>query len=326
MEFKKKTIKELATSSSMRFLLFGGKGGVGKTTCAASTAIWIAENTDREVLILSTDPAHSLSDSFAQDISGGEVVPIQGIKNLSGLEINPQKEFKKYQNSIQAGDIEVPQELQMFGDFQDFQSLTPPGSDEALAFSKVLEFIQTPDYDFIVFDTAPTGHTLRLLSLPEVLNSFFGKLLRFRMKMGQIWGKIKTLFKKKGAEDEEDQLAALNHMKEIVENANRELTNENRTSFIIVMIPELMAIYETERLLSLLLEYEIPVSNIFINMIAPPNPHCTFCQSRHTMHLRNLNQIREIYKDDFYLTEIPLYQTEIRGIPALREFSKFIFQ
>ena len=90
------SIKDLVNKPSMRFLLFGGKGGVGKTTCATSTAIWIAENTDREVLILSTDPAHSLSDSLAQDVSGGEVIPIKGVNRLSALEINPKKEFMKY--------------------------------------------------------------------------------------------------------------------------------------------------------------------------------------------------------------------------------------
>ncbi|MHA1425558.1 MAG: TRC40/GET3/ArsA family transport-energizing ATPase [Candidatus Helarchaeota archaeon] len=318
------SIKELALKPSMRFLLFGGKGGVGKTTCATSTAIWIAENTDREVLILSTDPAHSLSDSLAQDISGGEVVPVNGINNLSALEINPQKEFKKYQTSLQSNSIDIPQELQMFGDFEDLQSLSPPGSDETLAFSKVLEFIQTSDYDFVIFDTAPTGHTIRLLSLPDVLNSFFGKLIRLRLKMGQIWGKFKGLFKRKGDEDEVDQLEALNHMKEIVASANTELTDPNRTSFIIVMIPELMAIYETERLLSILTEYEIPVSNILINQVPPsPDVDCNFCRRRYEMYLKNIGQIHSIY-EDFNLIEIPLAPTEIRGIELLREFNQYI--
>jgi len=322
MEFKKSTLKDLVTKPSMRFLLFGGKGGVGKTTCATSTAIWIAENLDRDVLILSTDPAHSLSDSLSQDVSGGEVVSIKGVKRLSALEMNPTKEFKKYQDSIQAGEIEIPQELKMFGDFEDFQSISPPGSDETLAFAKVLEFIQTAEYDFIVFDTAPTGHTLRLLSLPEVLNSFFGKLIRFRMKMGQMWGKLKGFFKRKDDEDEKDQLETLNHMKKIIENANMELSNPEKTSFVIVMISEMMAVYETERLIQMLYQYEIPVSNIIINMIAPESLSCNFCQSRHTMHLRNLAEIRNLYLDDFNLSEISLSSTEIRGILALREFGK----
>ncbi len=325
MQLKELTINKLVNDPNMRFLLFGGKGGVGKTTCAASTAIWIAENTDRNVLILSTDPAHSLSDSLAQDVSGGEIVPVNGIKNLSALEINPKKEFQKYQNSIQNNDLDLPQEFQMFGDLGDLQSVTPPGSDEALAFSKVLEFIQTAEHDFIVFDTAPTGHTLRLLSLPEVLNSFFGKMIRLRMKMGQIWGKLKNFFKRTDKDDEEDPLSALNRMKEIVENANQELINPNRTSFVIVMIPELMAIYETERLLALLTEYEIPHSNIIINQVPPPPEiECNFCRQRRNMYLKNIVQIKQIYEEDFNLIEIPLAPSEIRSIESLRIFSKNI--
>ncbi len=322
----KMTLKELVTSKNMRFLLFGGKGGVGKTTCATSSAIWTAENSNREVLILSTDPAHSLSDSLAQDVSGGEVVPVKGVKNLHALEMSPQKEFKKYQTSIQSGDIELPQEFKMFGDFTEFQSISPPGSDETLAFAKVLEFIQTAEFDFIIFDTAPTGHTIRLLSLPEVLNSFFGKLIRFRMKMGQIWGKFKGLFSQKADEEEIDQLESLNRMKEIITNANVELTDPERTSFIIVMIPELMAVYETERLIQTLYEYEIPVSNIIINQIPPsPEINCDFCRRRREMYLKNIVQIRELYNDDFNLTEVPLTPTEIRGLESLRRLNQIIF-
>ncbi|MFX1295044.1 MAG: ArsA family ATPase [Promethearchaeota archaeon] len=324
MESRIRSIKELATNPNMRFLLFGGKGGVGKTTCATSAAIWIAENTNRDVLILSTDPAHSLSDSLAQDVSGGEIIPVREVKNLSALEINPKKEFKKYQTSIQTGEVEIPQELQMFGDFEDFQSISPPGSDETLAFSKVLEYIQTSDYDFIVFDTAPTGHTLRLLSLPEVLNSFFGKLIRFRMKMGQIWGKIKGFFKKDG-DEKEDQLTALNRMKKIIEDANIELIDPDKTSFIIVMIPELMAIYETERLISSLTEYEIPHNNIILNQVPPaPETDCNFCIQRRRIYLKNIIQIKQLYEDEFNLTEIPLAPTEIRGIELLRKLSQYI--
>lgn len=323
---QKMTIKDMINKPSMRFLLFGGKGGVGKTTCATSTAIWTAENTDREILILSTDPAHSLSDSLAQDVSGGEVVPVHGVRNLSALEINPKKEFMKYQASIQDSSMELPQELKMFGDLDDLQSMSPPGSDEALAFSKVLEFIQTTEYDFIIFDTAPTGHTLRLLSLPEMLNSFFGRLITFRLKMGQVWGKLKGLFTR-GAEEQGDQLEDLNRMKETIEKAIQELSNIDKTSFVIVMIPELMAVYETERLIGTLYEYEIPISNIIINMIPPlPDGSCNFCQRRYDMSLNNIGEIRQLYGSDFNLIEAPLAPTEVRGIELLRKFSQNIME
>ena len=140
--------------------------------------------------------------------------------------------------------------------------------------------------------------------------------------MGQIWGKLKGLLKK-GDDEEVDQLEALNHMKTIIENASTELSDTERTSFVIVMIPELMAVYETERLIQTLYEYEIPVSNIFVNQVPPsPESDCNFCRKRYEMYLKNIVQIRELYKEDFNLVEIPLAPTEIRGLESLRKFSQ----
>ncbi len=314
-------LADLLLKDSMRFILFGGKGGVGKTTCAASSAVWAADH-GRETLIISTDPAHSLSDSFNLDLSGGEVVKVPGFENLYGLEINPKLEFQKYQQTMQEQQPEIPPELSGFMDsFEDFSSLTPPGSDESLAFSKVLEFIQTSDYKFIIFDTAPSGHTLRLLSLPEVLNSFFGKLIMMRMKIGQIWGKLKSFFSRSKEDEGPDKLEILNTMKKNIEQASIELSDSEKTEFVIVMIPEMMAILETERLLRALYEYEIPVHNIIINQIIPPNSECEFCNSRRKMQLKNLEEIKKLY-DEFNIIEMLLRPTEIRGIDLLREFGK----
>jgi len=313
-------LAELLLKDTMKFTLFGGKGGVGKTTCAAASAIWASDH-GRETLIISTDPAHSLSDSLGFDVSGGEVVPVPTFQNLYGLEINPKLEFQKYQQSMENQSAEIPEELASFmGGLEDFGSITPPGSDEALAFSKVLEFIQTSDFEYIIFDTAPSGHTLRLLSLPEVLNSFFGKVIKMRMKIGQIWGKLKTMFSK-NKDDEPDKLEMLEAFKKNIEAAMKELTNADKTEFVIVMIPEMMAVLETERLLRMLYEYEIPVHNIIVNMILPENAHCEFCSARRTMQQKNLVEIRQFY-EEFNLIELPLVNNEIRGIEALRKIGQ----
>ncbi|MBD3228977.1 MAG: AAA family ATPase [Candidatus Lokiarchaeota archaeon] len=317
-------LSELLLKDSMRFTLFGGKGGVGKTTCASASAVWAADH-GRETLVISTDPAHSLSDSFDLDLSGGEVLVVPGFENLYGLEINPSLEFQKYQETIQNRPADIPEELSGFmGGMEDFTSITPPGSDESLAFSKVLEFIQTSDFEYIIFDTAPSGHTLRLLSLPEVLNSFFGKMIKLRMKLGNIWGKLKGLFSK-DENDEPNKLEMLNEMKKNIEAASGELSNPEKTEFVIVMIPEMMAILETERLLRALYEYEIPVHNIIVNMILPPNPDCEFCNSRRNMQQKNIKEIRELY-EDFNLKELYLQPNEIRGIGTLRELGKTLIE
>ncbi|MHA1403209.1 MAG: ArsA family ATPase [Candidatus Helarchaeota archaeon] len=310
---------------NLRFLLFGGKGGVGKTSCSAATAIWVAEtHPEKKILILSTDPAHSLSDSFDQDLSGGEVVHIKGFENLFGLEINPAKEYAEYQKAMQESSQQIPSELApMMEGFEDITDMTPPGSDETLAFAKVLEFVQKAEHDLVIFDTAPTGHTLRLLGLPDLLNSFFGKIIKVRLQMSKIWGKFKTLFKR----GEADEIATIDQMQELqrtIEEAGKELSSPEKTAFVIVMISEAMAIYETERLLQALYEYEIPVNTIIVNQLFPEVLDCNFCKSRRAMQQRHLEEIRDIY-DDFNLIEVPLFNDEIRGVDSLRELAKKLF-
>jgi arsenite-transporting ATPase len=315
------TIINLLEKDSLRFLLFGGKGGVGKTSNAAASALWTAEH-GRETLVISTDPAHSLGDSFAQDLSGGEVIPINGVENLYGMEINPKKAFEQYQQITQSKEMEDMGPMGSMMGLEDFTDMTAPGADEALAFSKVLEFIQECEYDLVVFDTAPTGHTLRLLGLPEMLDSFFGKLIKLRLRFGNIFGRLKSLFGR-GDSEPDQSLEQLEKLKETISASRGELSNPSRTSFIIVMIPEAMAVSETERLLQTLYEYEIPSSHIIINMIFPDMPDCSFCRSRKNMQEKYIAQIHDIY-DDFTITEVPLFPTEIQGIPALQQLSKIL--
>ncbi|WEU39984.1 MAG: ArsA family ATPase [Candidatus Odinarchaeum yellowstonii] len=318
------TLNDLIIDKPRKFLLFGGKGGVGKTSNAAASAIWAAEH-GYETLIISTDPAHSLSDSLNQDVSGGEIKIVHGVDNLFAMEVNPKKEFQKYQETVSGSSFNsVSPPFPIPDLLTDLSGLTPPGADEALAFSKVLEFIGSSEYDLIIFDTAPTGHTLRLLSLPDLLNSFFGKLLTFRLRLSAIWDRFKSFFSR-GESGRDDSLEKLEILKKNIETASSELSDPNKTSFIVVMIPEAMAIYETERLLSTLYEYEIPVDHIIVNMIYPDIPDCVFCRSRKAMQDKYLKEIHALYSD-FNITKVPLFNDEIRGIPKLKELAGILFE
>jgi arsenite-transporting ATPase len=316
------TLVDLLDKKTLRFLLFGGKGGVGKTSSAAASALWAAEH-GRETIVISTDPAHSLGDCFDQDISGGEVVPIDGVKNLFGMEINPQKAYAQYKEMAQQSETSDMGPMGNMMGFEDLADMTAPGSDEALAFSKVLEFIHECDYDLVIFDTAPTGHTLRLLGLPEMLDSFFGKLIKFRIRFSNMFGRLKSVFGRGNSKEEDDSLEKLENLKLAINEARVELTDPARTSFVIVMIPEAMAVSETERLLQTLYEYQIPSNHIIVNMVFPDMPDCSFCKARKTMQIQYLTQIHDIY-DDFTITEIPLFKEEIRGIPSLKRLSKLL--
>jgi len=313
----------------LKMVMFGGKGGVGKTSCASSSAIWAAEQ-GRNTLIISTDPAHSLGDSLGMELAPGEPTPVTGVKNLTALEINPKinmAEFQGITNMNPMEDLGMGGMMDTFGmgDLEDFASMNPPGIDEALAFGKVLEFIETEhDYDLIVFDTAPTGHTLRLLSLPDTLSGWLGKLLKLRLRMGKLLGTFKKVFSK-GEQKEDNSLEILERLNNSIENAKEDLTNPIKNSFIVVMIPEEMAIAETGRLLNELMKYNIPVSNIVINQLYSDTEElCDFCKARREMQQKNLLKIRDIFGEKLgkILIEVPLFKDEIREYPKLKEMGE----
>lgn len=313
------TLTDLLKEKQVKFMLLGGKGGVGKTSCSAATAIWAAEH-GLKTLIISTDPAHSLSDSFDQQI-GSEIKKIKGVKNLYGLELDPHKSFEEYREKMEQDDL--PEKTQsLLQGLGGLTGMTPPGADEALAFAKVLEYIENPEYDLVIFDTAPTGHTLRLLSLPDVLSGWVMNLLKIREFFGKFAGLFKRLISRGG--EVERSMEVLEHLKNTIDVARIELSDPESTAFVIVMIAEAMAVFETERLLSALNEYEIPCDHIIVNMVYPEILDCAFCRSRRNMQLENLKEIREIY-DDFNITEVPLFDVEIRGVEKLKELSKILF-
>ncbi len=314
--------------------MFGGKGGVGKTTCATSCAIWAAEH-GRNTLIISTDPAHSLGDSLGIELKLGELTPIDKVKNLTALEIDPQKKVTELQGIAEINPMkdlgmdgmmgEMVQGMfeGMIGDNEQGKALNLPGIDETLAFGKVLEYIETDhDFDLIIFDTAPTGHTLRLLGLPETLSSWIGRMLKFRLKLGKFFGKFKGLF---GGEDTQpdNSLEVLEKMNNSILRARADLTDPKINSFVIVMIPEEMAIAETGRLLNELIKFGIPNSYIIVNQFYKDDLElCAFCKSRRAMQKRNLKKINNIFKDKLGKNVIiaPLYKDEIREIDTLKEF------
>ncbi|MFW9898190.1 MAG: ArsA family ATPase [Candidatus Thorarchaeota archaeon] len=316
---------------NLKMIMFGGKGGVGKTTCASSSAIWAAER-GRNTLVISTDPAHSLGDSLGVELQPGIPTPIEGISNLTAMEINPKANMSEFQgitnvNPMEEIGLSGVADMPLMEDMRELSSLTPPGIDEALAFAKVLEFIETEhDYDLIVFDTAPTGHTLRFLSLPETLSGWIGKLLKLRIQIGKLFGSLKRMFTG-GDKKKDNTLELLERLNSSILNARDDLMNPNVNSFVIVMIPEEMAIAETGRLLNELVKYNIPVSNIVVNQLyQDTNELCDFCKSRREMQQGNLYKIRDVFRDKLgkELIEIPLFKEEIREYSKLKEIGKYL--
>ena len=177
-------------------------------------------------------------------------------------------------------------------------------------------------YDIIVFDTAPTGHALRFLSLPDVLDSWVGKMISIRMKLGGVVNLMKKVLPFGNPEEQggfgTEQLEA---MKKRIDEARVILTNPAKTHYNIVLIPEQMAILESERALNALKTYKIPVSGFIVNQLIPKNPGCVFCTSKRNEQQKRLKTIREKF-GNFDIKTVKLFRKEVRGISALEKLGR----
>ncbi|KAH0881197.1 hypothetical protein HID58_068591 [Brassica napus] len=336
---------EMVSGTKRKYYMLGGKGGVGKTSCAASLAVRFANN-GHPTLVVSTDPAHSLSDSFAQDLTGGMLVPVEGPDSpLFALEINPEKAREEFRSASQMnGGTEVKDFMdgmglgmlvEQLGELKlgELLDTPPPGLDEAIAISKVIQFLESPEYNMftrIVFDTAPTGHTLRLLSLPDFLDASIGKILKLRQKITSATSAIKSVFGK-----EDNQPDAVSRFAEKLERLRermvkvRELFRDTEsTEFVIVTIPTVMAVSESSRLSASLKKESVPVKRLVVNQILPPSSSdCKFCSIKRKDQMRALDMIREDSElSGLTLMEAPLVDMEIRGVPALRFLGDIIWK
>ncbi|XP_020590314.1 ATPase GET3 isoform X2 [Phalaenopsis equestris] len=286
----------MLASAKRKYYMLGGKGGVGKTSCAASLAVKFANN-GHPTLVVSTDPAHSLSDSFAQDLTGGTLVPVSGVDSpLFALEINPDKAREEFRSASQkTGGTGVKDFMDSMGlgilaeqlgelKLGELLDTPPPGLDEAIAISKVMQFLESQEYGMfsrIVFDTAPTGHTLRLLSLPDFLDASIGKILKLKKKITAATSAIKSVFGQE--EPRQDASDKLEQLRERMIKVRELFRDTDSTEFVIVTIPT-----DQKRALEMI----------------ESDPE-----------LRDLKFI-----------QAPLVDVEIRGVPALRFLGEIVWK
>ncbi|AEE74894.1 P-loop containing nucleoside triphosphate hydrolases superfamily protein [Arabidopsis thaliana] len=332
---------EMVSGTKRKYYMLGGKGGVGKTSCAASLAVRFANN-GHPTLVVSTDPAHSLSDSFAQDLTGGMLVPVEGPEApLFALEINPEKAREEFRSASQMNGgtgvkdfmdgMGLGMLVEQLGELKlgELLDTPPPGLDEAIAISKVIQFLESPEYNMftrIVFDTAPTGHTLRLLSLPDFLDASIGKILKLRQKITSATSAIKSVFGKE--EKGPDAADKLEKLRERMVKVRELFRDTESTEFVIVTIPTVMAVSESSRLSASLKKESVPVKRLIVNQLLPPSSSdCKFCSIKRKDQMRALDMIREDSElSALTLMEAPLVDMEIRGVPALRFLGDIIWK
>lgn len=298
---------------STQYLFFSGKGGVGKTSMASAAALHYARQ-GKKTLIISTDPAHSLSDSFEQQI-GGRVTKID--KNLSAVEIDPKEAVREYREKFlpQQEKMEFLKGLGLEDSFDLAGEM--PGIDEIAAFDKFLQYMQSTEYDMIIFDTAPTGHALRFLSLPDVLDSWIGKIITLRMRLSGIAGLIRKVLPFGDEGEQGFGAGQLERMKERIAQARQILSDPAKTSYHLVLIAEEMSILESERSLKVLKEYGIPVGTVIVNHLVPENRTCAFCSAIRARQQERLGIIRKKFAA-FTIREMPQFKEEVKGLAMLR--------
>ena len=289
-----------------------------------------------KVLLVSTDPAHNLSDAFNQKFGAGES-PVDGFDNLYAMEVDLAGLAKEIQSraveSLPGGASENP--LQQLvkgmmggGDADGGGGLmggmpgimdSMPGMGEALGFQALLTQLEASDYDTVVFDTAPTGHTLQLLAFPEAMQSSMDRLTQ------SLGGPLKAMLGSMlGSEAGDD---VFSRRKEAAEGVIKRLRDPEHTTFVAVAIPEFLSLYETERLVQELARSGTDCHNIVVNQIVmkhPDAPPCGLCSARQNMQGKYLSQIEALYADDFHVTRMPLLHAEVRGPAALRKFAQFL--
>jgi arsenite-transporting ATPase len=303
------------------FVFIGGKGGVGKTTISAATALWCARQ-GQKTLIISTDPAHSLTDSFEKNI-GHNPTPIA--ENLEALEIDPEIAMQDYQAKMKEQQALNPgMDMGMMQDQMDMASMSP-GIDEAAAFDKFLQYMMTDEYDMVIFDTAPTGHTLRFLSFPEMMDSWVGKMIKVRRQIGSMAKAFKNIMPFMGDEDEEDKaMEDLEATKKQIREARGIMADPERTTFKTVVIPEEMSIYESERAVEALHKFNINTDGVIVNQIQPEEADCDFCKARRQIQEQRLKTIQEKFGDQV-IAEIPLMSHEVKGMDQLKEIGNILY-
>jgi arsenite-transporting ATPase len=302
--------------TSLKLILFGGKGGVGKTTCACATALYLAE--DFKTLIFSTDPAHSLADSLGQKLDD-QPKEIKGVKNLSALEVNAENALSKFKTEHEyqiRKIIETGTNLDS-EDIDSVLALPIPGIDEVMSLKTMVDLIGEAAFDKYVVDTAPTGHALRLLSSPKLLDDWVKVMAKMRWKYRYM---VETFAGRYNGDEGDDFLLS---MKKTIKEIESLLRDRDRCEFIAVTIPEDMAILETARLIGNLDKYGIKVRQLVINNVLESDG-CNFCRAKRKEQDKYIGCIREKF-NGLKATVVAACPHEIKGSGALENFNKQLF-
>lgn len=316
----------LLGSPEKKFIMYGGKGGLGKTTFSAATAYYLAKK-GRRVLVFSVDPQASLSDIFEQDIFGKGNVEI--IPNLLACEVDADRRIAAYQEEIRQkikdmyGMDKIPEEIESYI----AASSAEPAMEESAIFDAVVDIVVQGGFDYYIYDLVPLGHALYYLSMGSIYDAWLNKITGLREQMREYDKVIATM----QSEDkiEEDKIyEELVYIKNRIGTASQVMTDPRRTSFYFVLTPEEMIIDDTRKAADLFGKFGVPMSGYIVNRVIPVEDLTgdlpVYLQNRVQLQVRCLKNIEKTFGDDV-LGYVPEFDSEVKGMDMIRRMAETMF-
>jgi arsenite-transporting ATPase len=312
---------ELLDKEPKRLIMIGGKGGVGKTTCASAIALHFSLKGEK-TLIISSDPTPSLSDIFEMQI-GDRETPIQDLSNLWGIEISSEVVLQKWKDRFGPEIYEVVSSFASLDyDFVDYIG-GAPGIEEEYMLSYILELVESDQYDLVVWDTAPAGHTLRLLHLPQIFLKHLEAATKFYMNLYSYFDKLKeTVRFKKG---KRSLLEIISGWEDLAEKVVNFIRDPEKSEFIVVTIPEALGVKQTERIIQDFDAYQLKVNHLIVNHVIQ-NADCEFHRIRKEMQQYYIKILGDQYSHRIRLIQVPLSPYEIKGVERIKRVSDTLFE
>ncbi len=321
-----KTMKQfLAENPRLKYVFFGGKGGVGKTVLAGTAALWAASQGKR-TLLASTNPVHSLSSMLGQNVFG-KPTPVEGVPNLMAYEIDTH-------DTIEKSKKEIREKIEWFLKYAEIKTKADefvesatmnPAFEESAMFENMIDLMFEDKYEAYVFDTAPTANARRLLGMSSVYSMWVNKMVQSREEAASLKDLLSYSKKKKEKDPLMDYLL---NLRERMGRAKTLLTDAQLTSFFFVALPEALPIAVITRFINWFHEFGIPVGGVIVNMvidkssIKPETPD--FVKNRVAMQDEHMDTIWKEF-DGQVRAILPLYETEIRGVSALKRMAGNLF-
>ncbi len=309
-----------------RYIMFGGKGGLGKTTFSAATAYWLASQ-GKKVLVFSVDPQASLTDIFQRDIFGKG--PVKVMDNLWAQEIDADSHIKAYQQEIRQKILDmyglpaVPEEIEHY-----IQAASAePAMEESAIFDAVVDVVVKGDYDYYIYDLVPLGHALYYLSMAKVYDEWINKITKLREEMREYEEMVSRLKHEK--ETEQDQiLQELQYIKGRINASASILTDPTKTAFFFVVVPEQMIIADTQKAAGLFAQFNVPIAGYIVNRVIPHQlleqniPE--YLRNRIRMQDRHLGDIRSAF-DDKVLGLVPEMERDVTGLQMIEKLAALMY-